>query len=186
MKQTLMFFWNSLAFSMILQMLAIWSLVPLPFLNPAWTSGSSQFKYCWSLAWRILSITLLVCRWVQLCGSWNILWYYIFWDWNENWLFPVHVHLFATPWTVPHQAPLSTEFSRQECWNGLPFPSRRYLPHLNTEPGFPALKADSLTSEAPQKLQNSKQCQVNNITIVRIILFCTRRLTTWQQKWVII
>ena len=29
------------------------------FLNPAWTSGSSQFTYCWSLAWRILSITLL-------------------------------------------------------------------------------------------------------------------------------
>ena len=41
-------------------MLAIWSLVPLPFLNPAWTSGSSQFMYCWSLAWRILSIILLV------------------------------------------------------------------------------------------------------------------------------
>ena len=34
-------------------------LVPLPFLNPGWTSGSSQFTYCWSLAWRILSITLL-------------------------------------------------------------------------------------------------------------------------------
>ena len=32
------FFWNSLAFSMIQQMLSIWSLVPLPFLNPAWTS----------------------------------------------------------------------------------------------------------------------------------------------------
>ena len=31
----------------------------LPFLNPAWTSGSSRFTYCWSLAWRILSITLL-------------------------------------------------------------------------------------------------------------------------------
>ena len=57
-----MFFWNSLAFSMIQQMLAIWSLVPLPFLNPAWTSGSSWFMYCWSLAWRILSITLLVCE----------------------------------------------------------------------------------------------------------------------------
>ena len=56
-----MFFWNSLAFSMIQQMLAIWSLVPLPFLKPAWTSGSSRFTYCWSLAWRILSITLLVC-----------------------------------------------------------------------------------------------------------------------------
>ena len=36
--------------------------VPLPFLNPAWTSGSSQFTYCWSLALRILSITLLVCE----------------------------------------------------------------------------------------------------------------------------
>ena len=33
-----MFFWNSLAFSMIQRMLAIWSLVPLPFLKPAWTS----------------------------------------------------------------------------------------------------------------------------------------------------
>ena len=54
----------------IQHMLEIWSLVPLPFLffyfltplpflNPAWTSGSSQFMYCWSLAWRILSNTLL-------------------------------------------------------------------------------------------------------------------------------
>ena len=56
-----MFFWNSLAFSMIQQMLAIWSLVPLPFLKPAWTSGSSLFRYSWSLSWRILSITLLAC-----------------------------------------------------------------------------------------------------------------------------
>ena len=57
-----MFFWTSLAFSMIQRMLAIWSLVPLPFLNPAWTSGSSRFTNCWSLAWRILSITLLACE----------------------------------------------------------------------------------------------------------------------------
>ena len=32
------------------------------------------------------------------------------------------VQLFATPWTVAHQAPLSMEFSRQEYWSGLPFP----------------------------------------------------------------
>ena len=43
------------------RMLALWSLVPLPFLNPAWTSGSSWSTYCWSLAQRILSITLLAC-----------------------------------------------------------------------------------------------------------------------------
>ena len=44
------FFWSSLAFSMVQWMLAIWSLFPLPFLNPAGTSGSSWFAYCWSLA----------------------------------------------------------------------------------------------------------------------------------------
>ena len=47
---------------MIQRMLAIWSLVPLPSLKPAWTSGSSRFTYCWSLAWRILSIILLACE----------------------------------------------------------------------------------------------------------------------------
>ena len=57
-----MLFWYSLAFSMIRRMLAIWSLVALPFLDPAWTSGSSQFKDCWSLTWRILSNTLLACE----------------------------------------------------------------------------------------------------------------------------
>ena len=33
------------------------------------------------------------------------------------------VRLFATAWTVAHQAPQSVEFSRQEYWSGLPFPS---------------------------------------------------------------
>ena len=44
------------SFSVIQWMLTIWSLVPLPFLNPAWISGSSWFMYCWSLAWRIYYI----------------------------------------------------------------------------------------------------------------------------------
>ena len=61
------FFWNSLDFSMIQRMLAIWFLVPLPFLKPAWTSGSSWFTYCWSLAWRILSIT--VQAWIYFNNS---------------------------------------------------------------------------------------------------------------------
>ena len=54
-----MFFWNSLAFSKIQWMLAIWPPVPLPFLNPA---ENSQFTYCWNLAWSILSLTLLHCE----------------------------------------------------------------------------------------------------------------------------
>ena len=64
------FFWDSLAFSMFQCMLVIWSLVPLPFLNPAWTFGSSWFTYCWTLAWRILSITLLACEFSA------IVWYF--------------------------------------------------------------------------------------------------------------
>ena len=47
---------------MIQWMLAIWSLVPLPLQNPAYTSGSSRFMYCWRLLWRIFSIALLVCK----------------------------------------------------------------------------------------------------------------------------
>ena len=60
---------------MIQQRLAVWSLVPLPFLKPAWTSGSSQFTYCWSLPWRILSITCQHVKWVWLSSSLNILWH---------------------------------------------------------------------------------------------------------------
>ena len=41
-----------------------------------------------------------------------------------------HSRLFATPWTVSHQAPLSMGFSRQEYWSGLPFPPPGDLPNL--------------------------------------------------------
>ena len=51
------------------------------------------------------------------------------------------------------QAPLSTEFSSQEYWSGLPFPSPGDLPDPGIEPGSPALWADSLPSEPPGKLQ---------------------------------
>ena len=59
--------------------------------------------------------------------------------------------LFATPWTVAHQVPPSMEFSRQEYWSGLPFPSPGDLPDPGTESGFPALQADALLSEPPRK-----------------------------------
>ena len=45
-----------------------------------------------------------------------------------------HVQLFATPWTVAHQAPLSMGFSRQEHWSGLPCPPPGDLPHPRFEP----------------------------------------------------
>ena len=61
------------------------------------------------------------------------------------------VQLFATPWTVARQAPLSMGFSKQEYWSGLPFPSPGDLPNPGIEPGSPALQADALSSEPPGK-----------------------------------
>ena len=49
------------------------------------------------------------------------------------------VQLFATPWTVAHQASPSMEFSRHEYWSGLPFPSPGDLPDPGIKPGSPAL-----------------------------------------------
>ena len=62
------------------------------------------------------------------------------------------VQLFVNPWTVvAHQAPLSMEFSRQEYWSVLPFPSPGDLPNPGIESRSPALQADSLPSEQPGK-----------------------------------
>ena len=89
---------ETLAFSMIQQMLAIWSLVPLPFLNPAWTSRSSRFMSCWSLAWIILRMPLLVCEMNTICGSLNILW---------------HCLSLGLEWKLTFSSPMVTaEFSR--------------------------------------------------------------------------
>ena len=53
----------------------------------------------------------------------------------------------ATPWTVALQTSQSMEFSRQEYWPGLPFPSPGDLPNPGAEPGSPALLTDSLLCE---------------------------------------
>ena len=64
---------------------------------------------------------------------------------------PSHVRLLATPWPIAHQAPLSMEFSRQEYWSGLPFPSPGDLPDPGIKPWSLTLQADSLLSEPPGK-----------------------------------
>ena len=53
-------------------------------------------------------------------------------------------NIFATPWTVALQAPLSTGFPKQEYWSGLPFPTPGDLPRAGSEPTSPALQVDSL------------------------------------------
>ena len=61
------------------------------------------------------------------------------------------VQLFATPWSVAYQAPLSMGFSRQEYWSELPFAFPGDLPDPGIESRSPALEADTLTSEPPGK-----------------------------------
>ena len=62
----------------------------------------------------------------------------------------------ATPWTVAHQAPLSMGFSRQEYWNGLPFPSSGDLPDPRIEPCLLNWQAVSL----PLRPQGSQTGQL--------------------------
>ena len=72
------------------------------------------------------------------------------------------VQLFETPWTVACQAPPSMEFSRQEYWSRLPFPSAVDLPNIGTEPvspKSPTLAGGSFTTEPPGKSQTlPRQC----------------------------
>ena len=126
-----MCFWNSLAFSMIQWMLAIWSLVPLPFLDPACISGISQFTYCWSLAWRILSIIM----WNVKLSMWNechcvAVWTFfgisLLWDWNENWPLPVLWPLLS----FPNLADVSSTKTEEERKVFLDSSSRHYLAQL--------------------------------------------------------
>ena len=48
--------------------------------------------------------------------------YFIMYGFQGRFILSLQVWLFVTLWTVAHQAPLSTGFSRQEYWSGLPFP----------------------------------------------------------------
>ena len=65
------------------------------------------------------------------------------------------------------QAPLSMEFSTQEYWSGLPFPSPGDLPNPGIEPWSPSLQADSLLSEPSEK--------TINILVVNFSLFYERK-----------
>ena len=66
----------------------------------------------------------------------------------------------VTPWTVACQVPLSMGFSRQEYWNGLPFPSPGDLPNPGIKPRSPALQADSLPIEPWRKHKDGRRSEI--------------------------
>ena len=79
-----------------------------------------------------------------------------------------HVQLFATPWTIAHQAPPCMEFYRQEYWSGLPFPSPGDLPNPQIVPGSPILQADTLPSEPPG-IPNLKDKTKKNSSLYKLL-----------------
>ena len=92
-----MFYWNSLPFSMIQWMLAICSLILLPFLNPAWTSGNmvhvllklhlENFEHYFASVWDECKCVII----------WTFFGIAFLWGWNENWPFPVLWPLLSFP-----------------------------------------------------------------------------------------
>ena len=89
-----------------------------------------------------------------------------------------HVWLFATPWTVACQAPLSMGFSRQECWSGLPLPTPGDLPDAEIKPASlmsPALTDGFFTTSARRVTELLKAAAVPS-------LFCAFCPRTWYSE----
>ena len=77
----------------------------------------------------------------------------------------------ATPWTVVCKAPLSTEFSWQEYWSGLSFPSPRYLPEPGTPSGSlasPALASGFFITSATWCVYEYLYMLVKNLPVMRV------------------
>ena len=92
-------FSGTLAFLMIQRMLEIWSLVPLPFLKPAWTSGISWFTYCWSLCLENFEHYF-----TSMWDEWNCV---------VVWTFFGTAFFLGMEWKLPISSPVATaEFSK--------------------------------------------------------------------------
>ena len=98
-----------------------------------------------------------------LCGA-SAIWVSWLEDSSKRVCMLSHVRLFVTPWTAARQAPLSTKFSRQEYWSGLPFPPSGDLPDPGTEPkslASPALAAGFFATAPPGKPHSDKYMYMN-------------------------
>ena len=105
---------------MILQILAIWFLVPLPFLNPAWTSESSQllkpglenFEHYFTSVWD-------ECHCEVVLAFFDIAFH---WDWNENWPFPIlcHCWVFQICWHIECSTFTVSSFRIWNSTTGIP------------------------------------------------------------------
>ena len=92
-----------------------------------------------------------------------------------------HIQLFASPWTIAHQAPLFMGFPRQEYWSELPFPSPWDLPDPEIKPTCPALDGRFFTTEPPGKPNKSWWAVIYKMRWKRGIQHFLDK-HTWAQK----
>ena len=115
--------WNSLAFPMIQWMMAIWSLVPLPFLNSAWTSGISWF--------HVLMKSGLENLGHHFANTWDkcncaVVWTFFgiafLWDWMKTDFFQScgHCRVFHMCWNIECSTFTVSSFSIWNSSTGIP------------------------------------------------------------------
>ena len=109
---------------MIQQMLAIWSVVPLPFLNPTWTPGSSQFMYCWNLSENFEHYFASVWDEYNCVVVWTFFGIAFVWDWNEKWLLQScgHCWVFHVCWHTECSTLTASSFRVWNSSSGIPSP----------------------------------------------------------------
>ena len=96
-----------------------------------------------------------------------------------------HVRPFVTPWTVAHQVLLSMEFSREEYWSGLPFPTPGDLPDPRVEPLVSlALVGAFFTTVLPGKPRASHKEKQFLLPVKGDLLFCSDgdAHSRWQER----
>ena len=128
-----MLFSNSLDFSMIQRMLAFWSLVPLPFLKPAWTSGSSRFTYCRTWLENFEHYFTSVWDECSCATVWAFFGIAFLWDWNENWPFPILWPLLSFPnllayWVQHFHSIIFQRKQRSNCQHPLDHQKSKRVP----------------------------------------------------------
>ena len=138
---------------------APWTELGSPFQNHCWT---------WYIKWRVIKDRRLIMPWTRVsCTAGDFLhckrniYQLSHQETGPREYACVHAQscpTSATPWRVAHQASLSMEFSRQEYWNGLPFPTPGCLPDTWIEPespASPALARGFFTAVPPGKSSDS-------------------------------
>ena len=100
---------------------------------------------------------------VRMCGGGVVLFNFLFVFSSCFCLISKSRLTLVMAWTAACQAPLSMEFSRQEYWSGLPFPSPGDLPDPRIKPASSSLAGGSFTTEPPGKLtMNFKRLNMRN------------------------